>query len=139
MIVLDTDVLSELTRPQPDRSVVNWLARLGTEHVFLSAVTEAEVRLGLTLMPTGRRQTDLRSRIDRLFGVVFLDRVLPFDSESAVHYAAVTAHRRSLGRPIAMADAMIAAICLSHGMQLATHNVKDFEETGVTLINPFAP
>jgi len=138
MIVLDTNVISELARPAPLCQVSVWLAQQPTDGVYVTSVTEAELRYGLAIMPAGRRRSDLVDRINRLFGNVFLGHVLPFDHDAAPHYAALMAHRRELGRPIATADAMIAAIALANGCKLATRNVTDFEDTGVEVVDPFS-
>lgn len=138
MILLDTNIVSEIMRPMPDPTVLSWFNQQQIGQVYVSAVTEAEIRYGAALLPAGRRRTALQKEIEGVFAEDFSDQVLPFDHDATPHFAAVTAHRRSLGRPIAMADAMIAAIALANGCRLATRNVKDFADTGADVIDPFA-
>lgn len=138
MILLDTNIVSEIMRPMPYPTVLSWFNQQQIGQVYVSAVTEAEIRYGAALLPAGRRRTALQKEIEGVFAEDFSDHVLPFDHDAAPHFAAVTAHRRSLGRPIAMADAMIAAIALANGCRLATRNVKDFADTGADVIDPFA-
>ncbi|TNC63111.1 type II toxin-antitoxin system VapC family toxin [Rubellimicrobium roseum] len=139
MIVLDTNVVSEPMRPVPDERVLRWLAAQDASTLFLTAVTEAELRTGLALLPTGKRREGLTLALEAVLAEDFAGRVLPFEGGAAARaYAAIQAERREAGRPIAMADAMIAAIARSRGMQVATRNTGDFEETGVELVNPWA-
>lgn len=136
MIIQDTNLFSELVRPAPNPHVLAWYARLGNDDLAVTAVSAAELLYGLELMPHGRR----RQQLARYIGVQlspFADRILPFDADAAPHYAAIVATRRASGRPIGVQDAMIAAIARAHGMALATRNTKDFEGTGVELINPW--
>lgn len=137
MIVLDTDVISELVRPQPDRRVLGWLDRYPWVEVYLTAVTAAELRYGVARLPDGRRKSELAERVRRLTKEHFARRVLPFDDEAASHYAQVVASRETRGRPIGTADAQTAAICLRHGAALATRNTKDFTHIDVGIVNPW--
>lgn len=138
MIVLDTNVLSEVTKPSPHSSVLRWLSALNDE-TSITAVTAAELRAGLSAMPHGHRKTKLSEVvIAQLSEFEQLGSVLPFDHFAAVEYATVLALRKAEGKPISPQDAMIAAICRSHGAPLATRNVGDFEHTGVEVINPWA-
>lgn len=137
MIVLDTNVVSEVMRPQPSAFVLDWLGRRRPEDVFVSAITEAEVRSGVAILADGKRRVALAHAVDEMFSNEFSGRILPFDSQATAPFAGIMAHRRALGRPIAMADGMIAAICLLRGFKLATRNVRDFEDTGVEVVDPF--
>ncbi len=137
MIVLDTNVVSEVFREQPDPGVLWWLDSL-TGSVAITAVTAAELLAGVRQMPAGRRQALLQADISATIDTYRSDgAVLPFDVDCAREYAEVRAQRRELGLATATADAQIAAICRAHGATLATRNAKDFVETGIALINPW--
>jgi predicted nucleic acid-binding protein len=135
MIVLDTNVLSELTRERPSPRVLHWH---GTqEDLFTTAITQAEMFYGLELMPGGRRRRDMWTSLDRIFNDVFAVRILPFDSLAALMYADLAASRKRIGRPIKQPDAQIAAIARSRGAAVATRNTADFEHCGIKVINPW--
>ena len=137
MIVLDTNVVSELMRPSPDPAVERWVAARPAAHLFFSAVGEAELRYGVAIMSAGRRRDTLASAIEAMLREDFAGRVLPFDSDAARAYAEIASSRRAAGRPLAQADGQIAAITRTRGMALATRNVRDFEDTGTTLLDPW--
>ena len=137
MILLDTNVLSELMRAVPDASVERWLADQPASSVFISAITEAELRYGIALLPIGKRRSSLTAVMQDMLAEDFNGRILPFDSPAALAFAEIAASRRHVGRPISQADAQIAAIARSRGATLATRNVLDFEECGVEIINPW--
>ncbi|GLV48845.1 ribonuclease VapC [Thermus sp. LT1-2-5] len=138
MILLDTNVLSEFIRPQPSERVVAWLDRQSPERVWVSAISRAEMELGLALMPEGKRKRALREAIRAMFEEDFAGRCLPFDEAAAVHYGGIVAARQRKGRPISVEDAQIAAIALAHRMTLATRNVADFSGIpGLRLVNPW--
>ena len=139
MIVLDTNVLAELMRPAPDPGVLAWADQLDPQTVAITAMNEAELLHGLARLPEGQRRTELQSSWDTLRRSLFAGRVLPFDSDGAHWYGALLARRERLGRPMACADAVIAAICLAHQAPLATRNGRDFEALGLTLIDPWSP
>ncbi len=136
MIVLDTNVASELVAPRSAPAVLSWADRCRWEEIHLTAVTVAELLYGVALLQDGSRRRLLMERIDRLI-VGLDDRMVPFDAAAAPHYADIAARRRRRGRPIQVADAQIAAICRSRGAVLATRNVRDFEGTGVTVVDPW--
>jgi predicted nucleic acid-binding protein len=138
MILLDTNILSELMRAAPEVAVEQWLADQPVASVFISAITEAELRYGVALMPPGKRRSALAVEIENMLGEDFSGRILPFDSPAAVAFAEIAAERRQAGRPISQADAQIAAIARSRGAALATRNVADFEGCGVEIINPWS-
>ncbi len=137
MILLDTNVVSELMRPAPSPVVMAWFAAQPAASLFISAVTEAELRYGVMLLPEGRRRTDLMAAIEGMLIEDFAGRILPFDSAAAVAYAAIAASRREVGKPISQFDAQIAAIAQSRGAELATRNVADFEGCEVEVTNPW--
>jgi len=137
LIILDTNVVSELARPVPDARVLEWLGAQPPGDVFLSAVTEAELRYGVAILPEGRRRNELAVALDNFIGGEFAGRALPFDSFAAQAYATIAAERRTAGRPIAPFDAQIAAIARSLGASVATRDAGGFEGTGIELIDPW--
>ena len=137
MIVLDTNVVSEWMRPAPSVVVIEWVTRQIPTDLYLSTITEAEMRFGAELLPTGRRRDRLLTAIEVTLADDFAGRILPFDSAAAQAYAGIAAYRRAAGRPIRESDCQIAAIALSRGASVATRNVKDFEDCGVHVINPW--
>ena len=137
MIVLDTNVVSELMRPSPAPAVVEWTAGHDAADLFLTAVGEAELRAGVAVMPAGRRRDGIASAVEAMLREDFAGRILAFDSAAALSYAAVVAARRRSGRPLAHFDGQIAAIARSRRMAVATRNTRDFEDTGVDLIDPW--
>lgn len=139
MILIDTNVISELMRPQPAPAVLDWFAAQDAARLFLSAVSEAELRAGAAFLPPGRRRDGLTAAIDAVIGVDFAGRLLAFDSAAAKAYAIVAAARRAAGRPIAEADCQIAAIARAHDAQVATRNVGDFAGCGVGIVDPWRP
>lgn len=138
MIVLDTNVVSELMRPSPAQAVRDWVRAQQPDGMCTTAITVAEIRCGLERLAEGNRKDRLRAAADELF-TAFSEFVLPFDARSAACYASLVAGRDRIGLPIDGFDAQIAAICLAHDANLATRNVKDFRETGVVLIDPWQP
>lgn len=137
MIVLDTNVVSELMREAPDGNVIDWVDQYSTDQVFLTAVTVAELQYGVLRLPDGRRKRKLKAKIAEMITEDFHDQILPFDSAAAEHYAQLVVRRELGGRPISMADAQIAAICGLRDALLVTRNTKDFMETGVETVNPW--
>jgi predicted nucleic acid-binding protein len=137
VILLDTNVIAELMRPQPEPRVMAWADGLDPEAVVITAMNEAEILYGLARLPDGRRKHDLQQSWEALMGEVFTGRVLPFTSEAAHWYAELLCCRERLGRAMATADAVIAATALAHGMSLATRDVADFAGIGLELINPW--
>lgn len=137
MIVLDTNVLSEITRQSPDADVLAWLDSLPAAEVATTAITAAELLYGVTRLPGGHRKSALTTAIHALINEDFHGRVEPFDAPAAAQYAAVVSEREQLGRPVSAADAQIAAICRARRATLATRNIKDFEGTGIELVNPW--
>ncbi len=138
MILLDTNVLSEFMRPRPSARVVAWLDEQPAANIYTSAVSRAEIELGLALMPKGRRQEVLRDAARSMFEEDFAGRCLPFDEGAARHYARIVSARMRAGRPISVEDAQIAAIALEHNMRLATRNTTDFEHiAGLGVVNPW--
>ena len=136
-ILLDTNVVSELIRKAPDPAVTSWVSDHPLYDLFFSAVSEAELRYGAAILPPGRRRDTLFLEIDAMLRDAFEDRVLPFDSEAARAYGNIAAVRRSAGRPVAPADCQIASIAASRDMAVATRNVRDFEDMGIEVVDPW--
>jgi toxin FitB len=139
VIVLDTNVISELARHVPDPGVLSWLDSLEVSETVTTAVTAAELRYGVARLPDGHRKRELAVVIRGILAEDFHGRVLPFDERASVRYADVVTGRERIGRPIGVADAQIAAICRDLGATLATRNIPDFEETGIELVDPWEP
>jgi predicted nucleic acid-binding protein len=137
VIILDTNVLSELARPSPDATVMGWADALPGTEVATTAVTLAELFYGIARLPAGTRRDGLRAAVEALVREDLGGRVTPFDAASARRYADVVTGRERVRRPISVADAQIAAICLVQHAILATRNTEDFEQTGVALVNPW--
>ncbi len=137
MTVLDTNVLSEVSKPVPSPDVTTWLASEPASSLFTTAITQAELLYGVECMTKGQRRNVLHVAITRILSL-FADRILPFDSSAAEAYSRIAASRRAMGRRISEADAQIAAIAFSRGARLATRNVRDFEHCGIKVLNPWA-
>jgi toxin FitB len=137
VIILDTNVISELGRQIPDTGVLAWLDSLEISEVATTAVTAAELRYGVARLPDGHRKRELTVVIRGILVEDFYGRVLPFDERASIRYADVVTGRERIGRPIGVADAQIAAICRDSGATLATRNTADFEETGIELVDPW--
>jgi predicted nucleic acid-binding protein len=137
MIVLDTNVLSETLRLKPADSVKRWMEKQPATSLFTTAICEAEILYGLGLMTASRRRAALERAVAAIFVEEFAGRVLPFDSTAARAFAEIATRRRRLGRPISELDAQIAAIAASHRAAVATRNVGDFADCGITIISPW--
>lgn len=139
-VLLDTNVLSELMRSQPSSVVLEWFARHEGAEFYISAITQAELLLGVALLPGGKRRDALADAMEQMFDQDFIGRCLPFDEVAAQEYAALVATRHKLGMPISTEDAQIAAIALRNDLVLATRNTKDFREiSGLLLVDPWLP
>ncbi|MDE2787813.1 MAG: type II toxin-antitoxin system VapC family toxin [Chloroflexota bacterium] len=136
--IVDTNVASEIGEPRAHPAVLAWRDRQHVHEMFTTAVTEAEMRYGLAVMPLGRRRDAVALQTYYLLDGYFEDRILPFDSAAAKIYAEIYASRRRRGRPISLQDCQIAAIARSTGMAIATRNVSDFTDCGIELINPWS-
>ena len=138
MVLLDTNVVSELMRDAPRAAVLSWMDERPTRELFVTAITEAEIRTGIGILPNGARRRRLAGAAERMIGVLFAGRILPFDSDAARAYADIVAASRAAGHPMSQSDCQIAAIARSRGMAVATRNVRDFSESGISLIDPWA-
>lgn len=137
MIVLDTNVLSELIRPMPEQKVLAWLETQTGDALFMTTISRGETIYGAHLLPTGRRRDSLLLEVEAIFSTDMAGRVLPYHSAAADAHAAIAAMRRMLGRSISQSDAMIAGMVRSLGATLATRNIRDFEDCGIALIDPW--
>ena len=137
MIVLDTNVLSEFMRIEPEAQVLAWVDAQPAMDLAISAITVAEILHGIARLPSGKRKQKLQAHALAMFEEDFAGRILPFDAHAAVEYATLVADAEAKGRGIAMADAQIAAICRNRGAAIATRNVRDFEFAGIEVINPW--
>jgi hypothetical protein len=137
MFLLDTNVLSELMRPQPAQPVADWVAGQALEALCTAAPCQAEILAGIAVLPEGRRRADLTVAADGMFADDFAGRVLPFDDQAATAYAALFAARKRAGRAASTIDLMVAAIARSQGATIVTRNVADFSGCGVDVIDPW--
>ena len=137
MIILDTNVVSELMRDSPQQTVLVWFGAQPASSLFVTSVTEAEILTGIALLPYGRRRRGLSEAAARVFATLFAERILSFDSDAANIYAEIFAQRSAAGKPISQVDCQIVAIARSHEAAIATRNISDFEGAGVELINPW--
>ena len=135
--LLDTNVVSELMRGVPSTKVLFWMDERPTRELFVTAVTEAEIRTGIAILPDGARRRGLADAAERTLRVLFAGRVLPFDSDAARAYADIAAVARAAGRPVSQSDCQIAAIARSRAMAVVTRNVRDFADAGIDVIDPW--
>ncbi len=137
MILLDTNILSELMRTDASQKVIEWLDQQAASALYISSITRAEIELGICLLPNGRKKYSLKAAAQEMFND-FSSRCLSFDESSAVVYAQLVAKRRSLGRPVSVEDAQIASIAVTHHLTLATRNTNDFNFIDeLAVINPW--
>ncbi len=137
MILLDTNVLSELMRADASQQVIHWLDQQAASSLYISAITRAEIELGICLLSNGKKKNRLKVAAQGMFDE-FSDRCLSFDESSAVVYAQLVVNRRALGRPVSVEDAQIASIALSHRLIRATRNTSDFRFIDeLTIFNPW--
>jgi toxin FitB len=137
MIILDTNVLSELMRLKPSARVVAWVAKQPATEIFTTSITEAEIFYGIELLSKGKRREGLLAAAESMFAEDLAGRVFGFESDAARVFSKIAAARRTRGRPISQADAQIAAIAHVRSAKLATRNVEDFEECGVDVVDPW--
>jgi predicted nucleic acid-binding protein len=137
MIVLDTNIISELMRSEPHPSVFSWVSAQPRVTLFTTSVNKAEILYGIAMLPEGRRRNALATAADAVFEADFAGRVLPFDSAAATRYAEIVATRRRSGNPIEAFDAQIAATALVAGASLATRDIGGFAGCGLALIDPW--
>ncbi len=138
MIILDTNVLSEVMKPAPSARVVRWLGKYPALRLFTTAITQAEILYGVELLPKGKRRAALQSAVEAMFAEEFAGRILPFDSEAAQAFPQIASSRRASGRPVTQFDTQIAAIAHARGAAVATRNTLDFDHCGITVLNPWS-
>jgi len=137
MIILDTNVLSELMRPMPSASVIAWIARQSEAELFTTSITEAEIFYGIEVLPKGKRREHLTTAAEVVFTEDFSGRVYGFDSAAARAFSRIASSRRTHRRPISQSDAQIAAIAKTRRAKVATRDVKGFEQCGVDVVDPW--
>jgi toxin FitB len=137
VILLDTNVISEVMKTRPDEQVMTWIDSKDPEELGTCTIVLAELLSGLDLMPDGSRQRQLREKAEYMFSALFADRIFEFDVTAAGMFGTVLKLRASIGRPIDDMGALIAATALSKSVSLATRNIPDFEHCGIPLINPW--
>jgi hypothetical protein len=137
MILLDTNVLSALMREAPERAVVNWLDRQPADSIWVTSITLFEVRLGLALLPVGRKRKLLQESFESLLEDDLQNRVLDFDAAAANEAAALAAARQRGGRPVDLRDTQIAGIAMARRATVATRNVRHFADLEVPVIDPW--
>ncbi|HEV2381451.1 MAG TPA: type II toxin-antitoxin system VapC family toxin [Terriglobia bacterium] len=137
MIILDTNVLSEIMKVTPSTRVIQWLGQYPLPQLFTTTISEAKILYGIELLPKGKRRTALESAMETIFADDFKGRVLPFDSEAAHAFGRIASGRRAAGRPVTEFDAQIAAIASAHGAAVATRNTMDFDGCGIAVLNPW--
>lgn len=137
MMLLDTNILSEIMRPKPNVDVILWLNQQDSQSLFISSISIAEISYGLYVLPKGKRRQQLKIRFEQFVRKAFQFRLLDFDEQAASIYGKVMGEAKLTGHPMSIADGQIAAVALTKGFTLVTRNIKDFKYFGIMLINPF--
>jgi toxin FitB len=137
MILIDTNVISETWRPTPAAEVIAWLDHQALDHLFLSAITVAELRYGVSIMPQGKRRQVLERRLEEEVLPLFAERILPFDLLASATYALLMSSAKRSGRAISFADGLIAATAMSRGFSVATRDLSPYQAAGINAINPW--
>lgn len=138
MILLDTNVISELMKSVPSSNVIEWIDQQQTSDLFITTITIAEISYGLSILPEGNRRNALEAAFNKVITHAFLHRILDFDTASAYAYGKIMSIRKKMGRPMSVPDGQIAAIAESNRLVIATCNIHDFCDCGFDLINPFS-
>ena len=137
MILIDTNIISEMMKPAPNANVLDWIDQQEVAKLFISTITLAEISYGLNVLPTGKRRESLEFAFNKAILEAFTGRILSFEESAAYHYGKIMGHRKKLGKPLGVPDGQIAAIALVNNAVLATRNTRDFLRCGIKLINPF--
>lgn len=135
--LVDTNVISEILRATPDAQVAAWSRQLTKQSAFLSVVSLGELRKGLTIMPEGARRAQLEKSIEEMLPIWFSGRILPVTQSIAERWGILAGQRQGKGRPLGVPDGQIAATAFEHGLTVVTRNVRDFEDLGVSILNPW--
>lgn len=138
MIILDTNIISEMMRSSPAKAVSDWLDEQDSNEVFITTVTVAEISYGISVLPEGAKRQSLEYAFNRIQQTAFKHRILPFEHLAAHAYGKLIGHRKALGKPISIMEGQIAAITRTQEAILATRNVRDFSDCEIDLINPFS-
>lgn len=138
MIIVDTNVISELMRASPAIKVIKWLDQQNITDLYITTITIAEISYGLNALPSGRRRQELENNFNKAIHHAFSHRILQFTESAALNYGKLMANRKKLGRPLSVLDGQIAAIAFTQNATLATRNIKDFSDCELDLANPFA-
>ena len=139
MIVLDTNVVSEFMKADPDATVVSWLHQQPSDEIWTSSITVFEIQYGLSILPDGKRKRGLVHQFELALKLDFDGRILDFDANAAMAAAEISANYKRAGQGSDVRDAQIAGIAAAKGRTLATRNVKDFRFAGVKLVDPWNP
>lgn len=137
MIILDTNIISEMMKAHPEARVIQWMDQQKSTQLFISTITVAEITYGLCALPDGKRRTQLERAFNKTIQLAFAGRFLSFDFTAAGWYGKIMAARKISGRPLSVPDGQIAAIACAQGFALATRNGRDFIDCGLEIINPF--
>lgn len=137
MIVLDTNIISEVMRPKPNSNVIAWLNHYSDGQLFVTTTTLAEIYYGLRILPDGQRKNNLKTRFDYFINQGFSQRILLFDLKAAIVYAEIMGLNKEMRHTMSFPDGQIVAITYIHRFSLATRNIKDFKHCQLTLVNPF--
>lgn len=137
MIILDTNVISELMKPEPSQKVFRWVSRRSPLDLFTTTISQAEVLYGIVFLPRGKRRNLLQAAAESMFAEDFAGRILPFDEDAARVFPEIVVARRSMGRPIAVFDAEIAAIARSRASAVATRDTRGFGDCGISVLDPW--
>lgn len=138
MIILDTNIISELMKSAPDEKVISWIDRQNAIDIYITSISMAEIYYGLGVLPSGKRRAALMQAFNEVVDQLFGPRVLVFDEDASSHYGAIMASRKKAGKPMSILDGQIAAIASAANAGLATRNTKDFAYSDLNLVNPFS-
>lgn len=138
MILLDTNVISEMMKKSPSTKVMRWIDQQEVTYLFVTAITLAEISYEINVLPKGKRRNLIESAFNKAIHASFKHHILSFDESSAYLYGKLMGHRKKLGRPLSVLDGQIAAIALVHQATVATRNIRDFAHCDLDLIDPFA-
>ena len=137
MILLDTNIVSEVMKVRPAETVIAWLNGQNSENLYISAITIGEIAYGLRILPAGQQRSGLRERFERFIALAFDQRILAYDEPAARVYGELMGERKALGLPMGCPAGQIAAIARLNHLAVATRNVADFENSGIDVVNPF--